>query len=57
MKIKQLQWDSDFFNKKIGELSLNEAVKFPFDLTQDYDLIIIKKRFYPIYRLGENCFK
>lgn len=43
MKIKQLQWDSDFFNKKIGELSPNEAIKVPFNLTQDYDLIIIKK--------------
>lgn len=44
MKIKQLQWDSDFFNKKIGELSPNEAIKVPFNLTQDYDLIIIKKK-------------
>ena len=43
MKIKQLQWDSDFFNKKIGELSPNEAIKVPFNLTQDYDFIIIKK--------------
>ena len=43
MNIKYLQWDSDFFNKKIGELSPNEAIKVPFNLTQDYDLIIIKK--------------
>ena len=43
MKIKHLQWDSDFFNKKIGELSPNEAIKVPFNLTQDYDLIIVKQ--------------
>jgi len=43
MNIKYLQWDSDFFNKKIGELSPNEAINVPFNLTQDYDLIIIKQ--------------
>ena len=43
MNIKYLQWDSDFFNKKIGELSPNEAIKVPFNLTQDYDLIIVKQ--------------
>ena len=43
MKIKHLQWDSDFFNKKIGELSPNQTIKVPFNLTQDYDLIIVKQ--------------
>ena len=42
MKIKYLDWDSSFFNKKIGELEIdNSTDHFP---ELDYDLLYVKQK-------------
>jgi dTDP-4-amino-4,6-dideoxy-D-galactose acyltransferase len=40
MKVKRLEWDSDFFNKTIGEVTLDKNSK-PI-LVNDFDLIYLK---------------
>jgi dTDP-4-amino-4,6-dideoxy-D-galactose acyltransferase len=40
MKIKHLDWDSSFFNKKIGLLDLSNDYKFS-EIQNDYDLIYV----------------
>ncbi|WP_165585112.1 GNAT family N-acetyltransferase [Chryseobacterium sp. FH2] len=42
MKINFLQWDSDFFKKKIGDITLNNNNE-NVDLSDNYDLIVIKQ--------------
>ncbi|MFP3591680.1 GNAT family N-acetyltransferase [Chryseobacterium sp. SIMBA_038] len=41
MNINFLQWDSDFFKKKIGEISLNKKENINFN--DEYDLIVVKQ--------------
>ncbi|MCW3160395.1 GNAT family N-acetyltransferase [Chryseobacterium oryctis] len=41
MKINELQWDSDFFKKKIGDITLKD--KEDVDTSEDYDLIVVKQ--------------
>lgn len=41
MNINFLQWDSDFFKKKIGEISLNKKENINFN--GEYDLIVVKQ--------------
>lgn len=43
MMIKLLQWDSDFFNKKVGEFELNLLNKEP-DNIADFDLVYVKSK-------------
>ncbi|ALR31837.1 hypothetical protein ATE47_15540 [Chryseobacterium sp. IHB B 17019] len=40
MKVNYLQWDSDFFNKKIGDISIHQKEDIE---TEDYDLIVVKQ--------------
>lgn len=40
MKINFLQWDSDFFKKKIGDITVD---KEEYTDTEDYDLIVVKQ--------------
>ena len=40
--IKFLEWDSSFFNKKIGEVELAETNHF-FRDTNDFDLLYVKQ--------------
>jgi len=40
MVIKYLEWDSSFFNKKIGLLDLSQNQKY-FEVENDYDLIYV----------------
>lgn len=40
MKINFLQWDSDFFRKKIGDITIDKEENIN---SEDYDLIVIKQ--------------
>lgn len=42
MKVNFLQWDSDFFKKKICDITINQEEK-NINLTEDYDLIVVKQ--------------
>lgn len=41
MNINFLEWDSNFFKKKIGDIAINEEENV--NLTEDYDLIVVKQ--------------
>ena len=41
MNINFLQWDSDFFKKKIGEVTVHKEENV--NLTEDYNLIVVKQ--------------
>ena len=43
MEIKKLTWDTQFFNKEIGELFLEKAVGFLDIMTQNFELIVVKQ--------------
>ena len=49
MKVKILGWDSHFFNKKIGEIEINDEIYFSSDIHK-FDLLYIKQK-------NNNCLK
>lgn len=42
MKAKVLEWDSHFFNKKIGVIEIKEEIEIPSDL-ESFDLLYVKQ--------------
>jgi dTDP-4-amino-4,6-dideoxy-D-galactose acyltransferase len=54
MKVKVLDWDSNFFNMKIGVIEINEAIIISSDI-QNFDLLYVKQIEDKYFEL--ECFK
>ncbi|WP_306352881.1 GNAT family N-acetyltransferase [Flavobacterium sp. '19STA2R22 D10 B1'] len=45
MKIETLQWDSEFFNKKIGMLTLADTLNTAYSLEESFDMLYVQSDF------------